>query len=174
MTSIVIRCSTTGAVHLDMINYVHTLSFLLEVEGLLALRPRPSVFIADGGTNFKGGDSALQDIAEKGQINLAKAQSHFDTKFQFAPPRAPHFQGLVEKFVEATKAAIHSAVHAHTLADEELSAIFSRAMGHLNNVPIAYTVKIRADFQYLPLTPGHFLIGSAYAELQPIDAGTQG
>jgi hypothetical protein len=81
MTSIVIRCSTTGAVHLDMIDCVHTSGFLLEVEGLLALRPRPSVFMADGGTNFKAGDSALQDIAEKGQINLAKAQSHFDTKF---------------------------------------------------------------------------------------------
>jgi hypothetical protein len=94
MTSIVIRCSTTGAVLLDMIDYVDTLSFLLEINRWLALRPRPLVFIADGGTNFKGGDSALQDIKDKGQINLAKAQSHFDTKFQFAPPRAPHFQGL--------------------------------------------------------------------------------
>jgi hypothetical protein len=133
MTSIVIRCSTTGAVHLDMIDYVDTSSFLLAVKRLLVLRPRPSFFLADSGTNFKGGDSALQDIAEKGQINLAKAQSHFNIKFQFAAPRAPHFQGLVEKFVEATKATIHSAVHAHTLTDKELSTIFSRAMGHLNN-----------------------------------------
>jgi hypothetical protein len=108
-----------------------------------ARRGTTPVFIADGGTNFKGGDSALQDIAEKGQINLAKALSHFNTKFQFAPPRAPHFQGLVERFVEATKATIHSAVHAHTLTDKELSAIFSPAMGRLNNVPIAYTSKTR-------------------------------
>jgi hypothetical protein len=42
-------------------------------------------------------------------------------------------------------------------------------MGHLNNVPIAYIVKSKADFHYLPLTPGHFLMGSDYAELQPID-----
>jgi hypothetical protein len=45
--------------------------------------------------------------------------------------------------------------------DEELSAIFSQAMGHLNNVPIAYTLKSKADFHYLPLTPEHFLMGSA-------------
>jgi hypothetical protein len=169
MTSIVIRCSTTGAVHLDMIDYVDTLSFLLAINRWLALRPRPSVLMADGGTNFKGGDSAVQDMAKKGQINLAKAQSHFDTKFRFAPPRAPHFRGLVEGFVEATQAAVHSAVHAHTFEDEEFSAIFSRAMGRLNGVPIAYTVKSGADFHYLPLTLGHFLIGSDYAELQPID-----
>jgi hypothetical protein len=114
ITSIVIRCSTTGAVHLEMIDYMDTSSFLIAVKRLLALRPRPSVFIADIATNFKRGDSALQGITEKGQINLAKAQSHFNIKFQFAPPRAPHFQGLVERFVGATKAAIHSAVHAHT------------------------------------------------------------
>jgi hypothetical protein len=169
MTSIVIRCSTTGAVHLDMVDYVDYLGFLLAVNGWLALGPRPSVFMADGGTNFKRGDSAVQDMAKKGQINLAKAQSHFDTKFRFAPPRAPRFRGLVEGFVGATKAAVHSAVHAHTFADEEFSAVFSRAMGRLNDVPVAYTVKSGADFHCLPLTLGHFLIGSAYAELQPID-----
>jgi hypothetical protein len=83
----------------------------------------------------------VKGITEKGQINLAKAQSHFNIKFQFAPPRAPHFQGLVERFVGSAKASVHSAVHGHTLTDEELRKIFSRAMGHLNNVPIAYTVK---------------------------------
>jgi hypothetical protein len=139
---LVICCSTTGAVHLEMIDYMDTSSFLLAVERFLALRPGPSVFIADNGTNFKIGDSALQGITEK---------------------------GLVEIFVGATKAAIHSAVHAHTLTDKELRTIFSRAMGHLNNVPIAYTVESEADFHYLPLTLGHFLMGSAYAELQPID-----
>jgi hypothetical protein len=81
ITSIVIRCSTTGAVHLEMIDCMDISSFLLAVKRLLALRPRPSVFIADNGTNFKEGDSALQGITEKGQIDLAKAQSHFNIKF---------------------------------------------------------------------------------------------
>jgi hypothetical protein len=45
--------------------------------------------------------------------------------------------------------AVHSEVHARTLADEELSAVFSRVMGRLNNVPIVYTVKVRANFQHL-------------------------
>jgi hypothetical protein len=39
----------------------------------------------------------------------------------------------------------------------------------ITNVPIAYTVKSEADFHYLPLTPGHFLMGLAYAKLKPID-----
>jgi hypothetical protein len=149
MTSVVMRCSTAGAVNLHMMDCVHTSSLMLEVERLLALRPRPSVFMADGGADFNGGDSALEDIKGKGRINLARAQLHFDTKFQFAPPGAPHFQGLVERFVGATRAAVHSEVHTHTLADKELSAVFSRVMGRLNNVPVVYTMKVRANFQHL-------------------------
>jgi hypothetical protein len=72
VTSVVIRCSTTGAVHLHIIDYVHTSSLILEVKRLLALRPRPSVFMADGGTDFQGGDSPLQDVKKKGQIDLVQ------------------------------------------------------------------------------------------------------
>jgi hypothetical protein len=149
VTGVVRRCSKTGAVHLHVVDCVHASSLALEVERLLALRPRPSGFIAGDDGDFKGGDSALRDIKGKSRINLARAQSHFDTKFQFTPPGAPCFRGLVEKFIDATRAAIHSAVHARTLADEGFSAVFGRAMGRRNNVPMACTVKIRESFQHL-------------------------
>jgi hypothetical protein len=50
-----------GAVHFEMIDIMDTSSFLLAVEQFLAVRPRPSVIIADNGTNFRGGAAALQD-----------------------------------------------------------------------------------------------------------------
>jgi hypothetical protein len=81
--------------------------------------------------------------------------------------------GLTERIVGAAKAAIHSSVHAHTLTDEELRTVFARAMGHLNNIPISYTIKSEVDFHYLPLTPGHFLMGTAYTELQPMDGSVK-
>jgi hypothetical protein len=151
---LIYRCSTVGAVHFKMIDTMDTSSFLLAVERFLAVRPRPSVIIADNRTNFTGGASALQEGHTPGtkQIYLSKAQSQFNMMFKFAPPRAPHFQGLVERFVEAAKSAIHSAIHAHTLTDEELRTTFARAMGHLNNMPIAYTTKSEVDFHYVPLT----------------------
>jgi hypothetical protein len=166
---LVIQCATVEAIHCKMIDSMDTSSFLLAIERFLAVRPRPSVYLADNGTNFRGGDTALENKPAKEQIDLEKAQEHFNLEFRFTPPKAPHFQGLVERFVGAAKAAIHSAVRAHTLTDEELRTVFSRAMGHLNNIPIAYTVKSDADFHYQPLTPSHFLMGSAYNELQPED-----
>jgi hypothetical protein len=167
----IFQCSTVGAVLFKMIETMETSSFLLGVERFLAVRPRPSVIIADNGTNFTGGAAALQEGQTPGtqQIDLSKAQSHFNIKFKFAPPRAPHFQGLVERFVGSVKSAIHSAIHSHTLTDEELRTVFARAMGHFNNMPKAYTTKSEVDFHYVPLTPGHFLMGVAYSELQPMD-----
>jgi hypothetical protein len=156
-----------------MIDRMDTSSFLLAVEGFLAVRPRPSTIIADNGTNFRGGDSALTESAEKNQIDLGKAQTYFNIEFKFAPTKAPHFQGLVKRFVAAAKSALHSTVQAHTLTDEELRTAFARAMGHLNNIPIAYMIKRNADFQYQQLIPFHFLIGAAYNKLQPKDGNAR-
>jgi hypothetical protein len=75
----------------------------------------------------------------------------------------------VERFVGADKSVIYLAIHAYTLTDEELCTVFARAMCHLNNMPIAYTTNSEVDFHYVPLTPGHFLMGATYSELQPMD-----
>jgi hypothetical protein len=112
-----------------MIDTMDTSSFLLALERFLALRPRPCVIIADNGSNFKGGEAALKEKTESDQIDLEKAQSHFNIKFRFAPPRSPHHMGLVERFVQAAKAAIHSAKNAHALSDEELQTLFFQSNG---------------------------------------------
>jgi hypothetical protein len=132
---LIIRYSTVGAIHCEIIDSLDTSSFLLAVERFLTVRPKPSTIIADNGTNFRGGDSALTESAENNQIDLGKAQTYFNIKFKFVLPKAPHFQGLVERFVGAAKSALHSAVQAHTLTDEELRTALVRAMGHLNNIP---------------------------------------
>jgi hypothetical protein len=66
--------------------------FLLAVERFLAVRPRPSIIIADNGTNFTGGASALQEGRTPGtkQIDLSKAQSHLNIKFKFSSSSNSH------------------------------------------------------------------------------------
>jgi hypothetical protein len=79
----------------------------------MRFRPRPSVFLADNGTNFHGGDNVLgeakmtkKDLKDKRQIDLSEAQRKLNIEFRFEQPRAPHFQGLVERIVGAAKAAL--------------------------------------------------------------------
>jgi hypothetical protein len=67
---LVIRCATVGAVHLEMIDTMDMALFLLAIEQFLAVRPRPTVFLADNGTNFHGRDNVLdggQQSDPKGQ-----------------------------------------------------------------------------------------------------------
>jgi hypothetical protein len=90
-------------------------------------------------------------------------------EFRFVPPRAPHFQGLVERVVGAAKAALRLALRTALVSSEDLRTIFAKTMGNINNFPIAYIIRSNMDFQYRPLTPNHFLMGQPYAELQAED-----
>jgi hypothetical protein len=80
---LVFRCSTVGAVYLEMFDSMDTSSFLMAVERFLAVRPRPTVFLADNGSNFKGGLSTLKG---RDQIDVSEAQGKFNIEFRFAPP----------------------------------------------------------------------------------------
>jgi hypothetical protein len=158
---LVLRCATLGAVHLEMIGSMHTLSFLMAMERFLAVHPRPAVLLADNGTNFHGGETALKG---KDQISMSHAQRKLNIKFEFAPPKTPHFQGLMKRIVGAAKAAIKPALRTRVVTGEKLRTIFAKAMGILNNFPISYTVKSGMDFYYRPLTPNHFLLEGIIAK----------
>jgi hypothetical protein len=131
---LVIRCVTVGAVHLEMLNSMTEVSFLMAMERFLALRPRPSVILADNRTNFRGGDNKLND---KNQIDISEAQQKLNIKFCFAPPRAPYFMGLVERMVGGAKAALRPALRTRAVTGEEIRTVFSKTMGILNNFPIS-------------------------------------
>jgi hypothetical protein len=166
---LVIRCATTGAVHLEMIDSMDTSSFLLAIERFIAIRPRPTVFLADNGTNFRGREA---DLKEKNQINITEAQRKLNIEFRFAPPRAPHHMGLVERIVGAAKAALRPALRTTSVSSEELRTVFAKTMGILNNFSIAYMVQSDIDFHYRPLTANHFLMRQPYSELQEQNTGS--
>jgi hypothetical protein len=69
-------------VHFEMMEKMETF-FLLAVERFLAVRPRPSVFLADNGTNFKGGQSLLET---KNQIDISEAQTKLNIEFGLRLP----------------------------------------------------------------------------------------
>jgi transposase InsO family protein len=110
-----------------------------------------------------------KDLKDKRPIDLSEAQRKLNIEFWFAPPRAPHFQGLVERVVGTAKAALRPALRTALVSSEELRTIFAKTMGIINNFPIAYTIQSDMDFHYRPLTPNHFLMGQQYAELQAED-----
>jgi hypothetical protein len=105
------------------------------------------VFLADNGTNFHGGDNVLgekkvtdKDKKKTRPIDLSEAQRKLNIEFRFATPRAPHFQGLVERVVGAAIAALRPVLRTVLVSSKELRTILAKTMGILNNCPIAYTI----------------------------------
>jgi hypothetical protein len=68
---LVMQCATIRAVHIKMLETLTTESFLMAVERFLAVRPRPSVFLADNRTNFHGDHSVLEKL---NKIDINEAQ----------------------------------------------------------------------------------------------------
>jgi hypothetical protein len=165
-----------GAVHLEMIDKIDMAFLLLAIQRFLAVRPRPTVFLADNGTNFHGRENVLgeakmtkKNLKDKRPIDLSEAQRKLNIEFRFAPPRAPNFQGLVERVVGSAKVSLRPALSTALVSSEELRKIFAKTLGIINNFPIAYTIRSNMDFHYRPLTPNYFLMGQPYTELQAED-----
>jgi hypothetical protein len=152
-----------------MLDNMNTLSFRMAIERFLAVRPRPAVLLADNRTNFHGGEASLQ---EKEKIDMSEAHKKLNIQFQFAPPKAPHFQRLVEKVVGAAKQAMKPTLQSRVVTGEELRTVFAKTMGILNNIPISYVTKSDMDFHYSPLTANHFLLGQPYSELVGSETGS--
>jgi hypothetical protein len=109
----------------------------MAVERFIAVRPRPTtVFLADNGTNFRGAETRLNREAKKvsDHIDISEAQRKLGIEFRFAPPRAPHFMGLVERIVGAAKAALKPALRTAALTAEEMRTVIAKTMGILNKI----------------------------------------
>jgi hypothetical protein len=164
---LICRCTLTQAIHCEMLYYSATESFLLALERFMATRPKPTTFVCDNGKNFRRGARELVGIDI---INIDAAQKTLGINFIFSPSNSPHWNGVVERFVQAAKKALATVLTPKEDAptDEELNTAFLKVAGYLNNMPISYTKHATDPRDIQPLTPAHFLMGQPYAELAPL------
>ncbi|XP_011859408.1 PREDICTED: uncharacterized protein LOC105556905 [Vollenhovia emeryi] len=116
---------------------------------------------SDNGTTFAGADKELR-VAYKAALSNADFQNRTASdgiRWRFIPPHAPHFGGLWESGVRSVKHHLRRVLGSHTLTFEEFTTLLSRIEACLNSRPIGPLTDTLDDFE--PLTPGHFLIGSA-------------
>lgn len=79
--------------------------------------------------------------------------------WHFIPPHAPHFGGLWEAGIRSVKHHLRRVLGTHTLTFEEFATFLCRIKACMNSRPISPLTDTFDDLE--PLTPGHFLIGSA-------------
>lgn len=118
--------------------------------------------MSDCGINLKGANTELQRLftaASQESQQLATLLASDGTQWKFNPPSAPHFGGKWEAGVRSVKYHLKRAIGEALLTYEELTTLLTQIEAILNSRPLCPISDDPDDLK--PLTPGHFLIGTA-------------
>lgn len=156
-------CLTVKAIHLECVDGLTTDAFLAAFRRFVSRRGLPSDVYSDNGTNFVGAANELNRQFEytKYEMECQTAQNLVEDNIQwhFIPPASPHFGGLGEAGVKATKHHLRRVIGETKLTYEEMSTLLCQIEACLNSRPICANSNDPDDFT--ALTPGHFLVNTS-------------
>ena len=162
---VLFTCTTTRAIHLEVVKDLSTKSFLNAFIRFASRRGTPKLIISDNASNFKESSKILKDL-----INTNEVQSHLKENFckwNFIPARSPHFGGFYERLIGVTKSCIKKSIFKRKCNEDEFKTIICEIELTLNNRPLGY---IDNDINNLQiLTPCHLLFGRKLNSFPIID-----
>ena len=171
---LIFRCCMYGAVHIEKLDHMNTVSFLYALKRFIAARGLPRLIISDNGTNFKAGNEEIVFLWTQVDIKEIEKFNHHSpgrmVEWSFNPPDAHHYSGLIERMVGVSKVSL-KAIMPNPVTDEELETVFKETEQLLNNRPIGF--KHSPDPNCLEaITPAHFLgHGDVHENLAPVGPG---
>lgn len=163
---IIFKCMTMRAVYLDLLSQMDTDSFLMALRRFISRRGKPFEIISDQGTNFRGGERALQEDFAALHPCLQEQLATHQISFKFNPPGAPHFGGSWEREIRTLKTALCSTIGDQIVTEEVLRTVLIEIEGILNSKPLGYTSSDIADPD--PVTPNMLLMGRPDSSLPQV------
>ncbi|XP_031341017.1 uncharacterized protein LOC116169130 [Photinus pyralis] len=162
-------CMLTKAVHCEVVESLTTEAFIACFKRFISRRGLSAEIFCDNATNFVGTSNELRELytfLENVEI-ISDAVLQYRVKWNFNPPKAPHFGGLWEAAVKSFKNHIYKIVAHANLEFIEFYTLLIEIEGVLNSRPLIPMSSDPNDLDFL--TPGHFLIGDHMRALPELD-----
>ncbi len=139
-------CAVKRAVHIELVNSLSLVDFMLAFKRFTARRGMPNTLVSDNAKTFRAG--SLQLIRELGERC---------PKWQFITPRAPWCGGFWERLVKSVKLSLKKSLGLGSQTRAELECTLHQIEACINSRPLT---AVHDDVQNVePLTPLHFLFG---------------
>lgn len=162
-------CFSTKAVHLELVSDLSTAKFIQSLRRFVARRGLCTELHSDNGRNFVGAANELKQLVNSKDYQNAVAQecNKNQIRWHFNPPKASNFGGLWEAAIHSAQKHFVRVLGKNTLSHDDMETLLCQIESCLNSRPLVALSDDPSDFE--PLTPGHFLTGSALKAVPDAD-----
>ena len=151
-------CSTTRAVHLELVYDLSCESFIKSFRRFISIRGLCTTIYTDNAKTFKKAHKDLSqclNIFENERFKEMVEEQGIEWKF--IVPLAPWWGGFYESLMSSIKAPLKKILKGSLLDVDELNTVLYEVSAMINSRPLTYVSDDINDMQYI--TPSMFLIG---------------
>ena len=155
-------CTTTRAVHLEVVDNLTNTSFIMCLKRHAASKGMPTLLLSDNHKIITG-ETFLLEMQQDPAVQEYLSTNRIRWKHQTL--RSPWMGGHFERLVRTVKASLATAISRKLLTLEELSTVIKEAENIVNSRPLTYQSDSSRD---IPLTPSQSAWGRDLTLMPPL------